>query len=89
MSQAEAADTSSSPFSQLETIWRFQPASSDSPSQKSGDHDGRSTLVTIDLSYALKDPVQSRILGSMFASLSKAMIDAFQERCNKIYADEG
>jgi len=77
--KAEAADTSSSPFSQLETIWRFQPTGT------SGNPDPRNTLVSIDLSYALRDPIQSKLLGGMFATLSKDMIDAFEERCNEKY----
>jgi len=77
--KAEAADTSSSPFYQLETTWRFQPTGASATSES---HD---TLVSIDLSYALKDPIQSRLLGSMFVTLSKDMIDAFERRCNGVY----
>jgi len=82
--KAVASETAAGPFSYLETLWRFRPT-------QGGERDTirPATRVSIDLSYALKDPVQSKVLGSMFSTLSKSMIDAFEERCKEKYGIHG
>ncbi|KAI1796068.1 dehydrase and lipid transport-domain-containing protein [Ganoderma leucocontextum] len=100
----EAVAASSAPlFKSLNTIWRFQPASAQSPhptaalSTPAANHktptaapsarDGSPTLVTLDLSFAFANPVHAALSATFFGQVSKMMVKAFEERCLEIYGE--
>ncbi|KAE9410459.1 hypothetical protein BT96DRAFT_871358 [Gymnopus androsaceus JB14] len=75
-SSVEAVASSSTPlFESLSTIWRFE------------EHDGKenSSLVTLDLSFAFANPLHAAVSSAFFGQVSKQMVQAFQDRCSKVY----
>jgi ribosome-associated toxin RatA of RatAB toxin-antitoxin module len=72
--QARAVE-SESVFSHLETVWRFKP------SRDRSDY----TVVDFSLSYALQDPIQSRLMAAVFESISSRTMEAFETRCREKY----
>ncbi|KIK65302.1 hypothetical protein GYMLUDRAFT_159323 [Collybiopsis luxurians FD-317 M1] len=77
-SSVQAVASSSTPlFETLATIWRFQSTEQDGDSQ--------STLVTLDLSFAFANPVHAVVSSAFFGQVSKQMVQAFQDRCSKVY----
>ena len=102
LSVPQAVAASSTPlFKTLDTVWRFQPASAQSPHPAAGTLPGPGaqtaspsapfgaaaspTLVTLDLSFAFANPVHAAVSASVFGQVSKMMVKAFEERCLEIY----
>ncbi|KAI0355370.1 hypothetical protein OH77DRAFT_1424852, partial [Trametes cingulata] len=96
----EAVAASATPlFKSLNTVWRFQPASAQSPhpsarfpteappqdTTNTAQGDSRPTLVTLDLSFAFANPVHAAVSATFFGQVSKMMVKAFEERCVEIY----
>ncbi|KAH7879764.1 dehydrase and lipid transport-domain-containing protein [Lentinula edodes] len=81
-SSVEAVASSSTPlFKTLSTIWRFEPCP-----KGSGENDClNSTLVTLDLSFAFASPVHAAVSSAFFGQVSKQMVQAFEDRCSKVY----
>ncbi|TEB30236.1 hypothetical protein FA13DRAFT_1734061 [Coprinellus micaceus] len=76
-SAVEAVASSGTPlFKALSTIWRFEPAPE--PNTKS-------TLVTLDLVYAFSNPLHASVSSAFFGQVSKAMVQAFEDRCRRVY----
>ncbi|KAJ3571429.1 hypothetical protein NP233_g3764 [Leucocoprinus birnbaumii] len=87
----QAVASSSTPlFKTLATIWRFQPASPQSPHPSTiplhlhREQHGP-TLVTLDLVYAFASPIHAGVSATFFGQVSKLMVKAFEERCLSIY----
>lgn len=85
-------------FKTLNTIWRFQPASAQSPNSTAAlsmpnetptaaAGDDNPTLVTLDLSFAFANPVHAAVSATVFGQVSKMMVKAFEERCLEIYGE--
>ncbi|KAI0371552.1 hypothetical protein BV20DRAFT_1043219 [Pilatotrama ljubarskyi] len=96
----EAVAASATPlFKSLNTVWRFQPASAQSPHpsarfpseappqdpRNAAQGDSRPTLVTLDLSFAFANPVHAAVSATFFGQVSKMMVKAFEERCAEMY----
>ncbi|KAI0774598.1 dehydrase and lipid transport-domain-containing protein [Fomes fomentarius] len=98
----EAVAASSTPlFKSLNTVWRFQPASRQSPhpaaqplvapaaqgaSKMAAEQASTGpTFVTLDLSFAFTNPVHAAVSATFFGQVSKMMVQAFEERCLDIY----
>ncbi|KAF5331716.1 hypothetical protein D9611_007706 [Ephemerocybe angulata] len=76
-SSVEAVASSSTPlFETLSTIWRFEASRAATPN---------STLVTLDLEYAFANPLHASVSSAFFGQVSKAMVQAFEERCRRVY----
>ncbi|KAF9075869.1 dehydrase and lipid transport-domain-containing protein [Rhodocollybia butyracea] len=75
-SSVEAVASSSTPlFKSLSTVWRFEDDEKNS----------NNTLVTLDLSYAFANPVHAAVSSTFFGQVSKQMVQAFEDRCKKVY----
>ncbi|KAJ9475999.1 MIOREX complex component 2 [Pseudozyma hubeiensis] len=61
-------------FSYLETKWTFHPVDG-----------GARTLVEFGLVYAFRNPVYGAVAGNVFEQMSAQMIDAFEQRANKLH----
>ncbi|KZP32914.1 hypothetical protein FIBSPDRAFT_811731 [Athelia psychrophila] len=93
----EAVASSSTPlFKTLSTIWRFQPASPNSPHPTTGalpppdqkattDAMTGPTLVTLDLAFAFANPLHAAASAAFSGQVSKQMVKAFEERCLAVY----
>jgi coenzyme Q-binding protein COQ10 len=64
-------------FRSLSTTWRFAPA----PADARAGH----TLLTLDLAYAFASPLHAAAAGAFFGTVSRAMIEAFETRCTRVY----
>ena len=42
-------------------------------------------MVRFNLSFAMKDPAKSRLLGMMFSTMADKTIEAFEKRCEEKY----
>ncbi|KAH8830817.1 dehydrase and lipid transport-domain-containing protein [Flagelloscypha sp. PMI_526] len=74
----KAVATSSTPlFTSLTTLWKFK---SSLPSQQQSP-----TVVSLDLEYAFANPLHATVSDKFFGKVSKLMVTAFEERCEKIY----
>jgi coenzyme Q-binding protein COQ10 len=91
---SQAIASSSTPlFQSLETTWRFQPASSQSPHvstrdppfEDQGSDDSSPTLVSYDVAFAFANPVHAAVSTAFFSQVSKLMIQAFEERCLQVH----
>ena len=60
-------------FSFLSTKWTFHPLA-----------DGK-TMVEFSLVYAFRNPVYGAVAGNVFEQMSAQMIDAFEQRANKLH----
>ncbi|KAG5646611.1 hypothetical protein DXG03_002915 [Asterophora parasitica] len=84
-----ATATSATPlFKTLTTTWQFQPAPANSPLPSTPHGDGKpveSTLVTLDLAYAFANPLHASVSSAFFGQVSKAMVKAFEGRCQEVY----
>jgi len=86
----EATASSSTPlFKTLTTAWRFQ-SRSQSPTFKSEDGSDPAdppgpTLVTFSLAYQFANPIHAGLSCVFFGRVSNLMIEAFEDRCTKIY----
>lgn len=60
-------------FSFLSTKWTFHPRQDDK------------TLVEFSLVYAFRNPVYAAVAGNVFEQMSAQMIDAFEQRANKLH----
>ncbi|KAJ4481493.1 dehydrase and lipid transport-domain-containing protein [Lentinula edodes] len=81
-SSVEAVASSSTPlFKTLSTIWRFEPC----PKGSGGKDYPNSTLVTLDLSFDFASPVHAAVSSAFFGQVSKQMVQAFEDRCSKVY----
>ncbi|KAA1477295.1 hypothetical protein DENSPDRAFT_828646 [Dentipellis sp. KUC8613] len=84
----EADASSSTPlFDTLKTLWRFEPASRQSPNPTARNvaDSPAPTLLTLNLSYAFANPLYAAVSSAFFGQISKQMIQAFEERCLAIY----
>ena len=66
------------PFSHLENIWTF----------RDGPEPGRS-VVTFFIDYEFRSRTLGALMGSMFDAAFRKFAEAFEERADKIYRDEG
>lgn len=95
-----AAESSTPLFKSLNTIWRFQKASTQSPhpqanqpyvacpSQPAGmsqGDDAGPTLVSLDLAFAFSSPLHAAVSATFFGQVSKMMVKAFEQRCLTVY----
>jgi len=92
----QAVASSSTPlFKSLETTWRFQPASPESPHASTKDppsegqllDDSSPTLVSYDIAFAFANPVHTSVSAAFFGQVSKLMIKSFEERCLQVYGN--
>ncbi|KAJ4478027.1 dehydrase and lipid transport-domain-containing protein [Lentinula aciculospora] len=78
-SSVKALASSSTPlFKTLSTVWRLEP-------YPSGKDYSNTTLVTLDLSFAFASPVHAAVSSAFFGQVSKQMVQAFEDRCSKVY----
>ncbi|SPO29151.1 uncharacterized protein UTRI_06100 [Ustilago trichophora] len=61
-------------FSYLSTKWTFHPIQG-----------GERTLVEFSLTYAFRNPVYGAVAGNVFEQMSAQMIDAFEQRADKLH----
>ncbi|KAG0709593.1 hypothetical protein DFH29DRAFT_978479 [Suillus ampliporus] len=79
----QVTSTSTPLFKTLQTVWRFQPASSTRGWPFSPD--AGPTLVTLDIAFAFENPLHSALSAKFFGNVSKLMVQAFEERCLAVY----
>ncbi|GBE79846.1 dehydrase and lipid transport-domain-containing protein [Sparassis latifolia] len=94
------ASTSTPLFNALNTMWRFQPASPQSPHlsgrrplstllpsspQTAEVAENGPTLVTLDLAFSFASPVHAAVSAAFFGQVSKMMVQAFERRCMELY----
>ncbi|KAG6336600.1 hypothetical protein ID866_2476, partial [Astraeus odoratus] len=95
----QAVASSSTPlFKTLSSVWRFQPASPNSPhpswnpplghpsktASETSSGDGP-TLVTLDIEFAFANPIHAALSAKFFDQVSRLMVKSFEERCLAVY----
>jgi len=86
----QAVASSSTPlFKALSTTWTFQSigpkySSTTSTAGHTSDSPGP-TLVSFDLTYEFANPLHAGVSSAFFGQVSKLMITAFEDRCQRIY----
>ncbi|SPO29828.1 uncharacterized protein UTRI_06100_B [Ustilago trichophora] len=64
-------------FSYLSTKWTFHPIQG-----------GERTMVEFSLRYAFRNPVYGAVAGNVFEQMSAQMIDAFEQRADKLHPNK-
>ncbi|KAI6047214.1 dehydrase and lipid transport-domain-containing protein [Pisolithus marmoratus] len=89
----QAVASSSTLFKTLNSVWRFQPASPNSPhpseaplSRTAGTtSDDGPTLVTLDIEYAFSNPMHAAVSAKVFGQVSQLLVKSFEARCLAVY----
>ncbi|KAI0032378.1 cyclase/dehydrase, partial [Vararia minispora EC-137] len=87
----EAVASSATPlFKSLTTTWGFAPAPGHAPSSapspdSAPDDDAAPTMLTLDLAYAFASPLHAAAAHAFFGQVSRAMVQAFEARCLRVY----
>ncbi len=68
-------------FSFLSTKWTFRPIAGTNGQ-------GEKTMVDFSLVYAFRNPVYGAVAGNVFEQMSAQMIDAFEQRANKLHPQQ-
>lgn len=89
----QAIASSSTLFKTLNSVWRFQPVSPNSPhpsktplSHTAGTSpDDGPTLVTLDIEYAFANPMHAVVSAKVFGQVSQLLVKSFEARCLAVY----
>jgi coenzyme Q-binding protein COQ10 len=85
-SSVKAVASSTTPlFKSLSTTWRFQPIMTASRTPSNMPEDAPETLVSLDLAYEFSNPLHAQVSSAFFGQVSKAMTQAFEDRCRALY----
>lgn len=89
----QAVASTSTLFKTLNSVWRFQPASPNSPhpseiplSRAAGtSSDDGPTLVTLDIEFAFANPMHAAVSAKVFGQVSQLLVKSFEARCLAVY----